>query len=647
MQVSIRIALAAAFAGRLLSAQAVAVTDGTNYNVGSTVNIRITGEGAGAPAQAALIRYAGEDKPVAEGIAVHPGAGYSRLWTIPWDARTGRYEVEIDGVPNATSFAVHRKLARIARVELERQFYTNGDPVNCRVMVRNLTEAPLTGLRVEFTPAYYPWIARAPDESKIQPAVLAQSLALAPGESKEIEGKQVATARGGDQPAVTGYAVVIWDNARQQIYDLAFTQPIFLRPPNIEYPKRYPGLYLYPTLDDVAKHAMAYRQFYPAEFVSSAIRFDARHTIFPSGSRPEFVYSLQAPAGSDWSRARIRTRVFDPSGKPVGAEQEESIAGAADRRSGVAPLPDGRYLFEVAVIAADGATLASNRIEFALNQLPKSILIFCAHEDDDTAHPALIRAAVENQIPIHVVYFTSGDAGGCHAYYMGTCDASGAMDFGETRMAETRASLAHLGVPTDNIFFLGLPDGGLEEIWLRHVKADHPYLSVLLASDHAPYQGVVQPNLPFAREPIVAIAKEFIRKYQPEVIVTGHPEERHVDHRTNNWLVIKAMQELLQEGGIAPTTRVLVDQSYGQTSWIRSPYKFDKYVFEVPGEVARRGQEALWFYQSQDGNHQQGDLVTYDKLPRGEAYPHLWLLDWKDHSGWNERDLAASAASGR
>ena len=46
-----------------------------------------------------------------------------------------------------------------------------------------------------------------------------------------------------------------------------------------------------------------------------------------------------------------------------------------------------------------GAEVATNRLDFAVNTLPKSILMFCAHEDDDTAHPEIIRAAVENNIP--------------------------------------------------------------------------------------------------------------------------------------------------------------------------------------------------------------------------------------------------------
>jgi LmbE family N-acetylglucosaminyl deacetylase len=623
------------------AANIVAVTDGTNYNAGSTVSLRL--EGAGSGDLTASIRYAGEDRPVATGLRTHGGA-FGPLWTIPWDARTGRYEVDLAGLRNATSFAVHRKLARIARIEMERTFYTNGDPINCRVTVRNLSNTPLTGLRVEFAPFHYPWIAQAPDEPPVKGAIVGRDISLRPGESRELEGKAVAIARGGEKPAVTGYAVVIWDSARKQIFDLAFTEPIFLRPPNTEYPKRYPFLYLYPSLDDVAKRAMVYRQFYPPQYVSDAIEFDTSHTIFPSGSRPVIRFAVHPRKGASWAGAKVRATVMDTHGGVVGTEDAGTIENPTTPLTMTA-LPDGLYTVEIAVLARDGAVVASNRLELGLNPLPKSILVFGAHQDDDTAHPALIRAAVENNVPIHFVYFTSGDAGGCDRYYQQTCDASRAMDFGETRMAETRASLGHLGVAPENVSFLGLPDGGLEEIWLHHVAADRPYLSVLLASDHAPYKEIVHPNLPFARQPIVEVAKEFIRRFKPDVIVTGHPEERHVDHRTNNWLVVKAMQELLAEKSIDPKTRLLVDQSYGETSWIHSPYRYSKFDLFVPGEVARRGQEALWFYQTQDGNHQQGDLIPYDKLKRTEAYPHQWILDWQDHAGWNERDLAAAAAS--
>ncbi len=606
-----------------------AITDHTSYNAGSSVRIRL-GEGGSATAS---LRYAGEQTPLGPAIPIK-GGDYQPLWTVPWNARTGRYEVDLTSsagpvIRNATSFAVHRQLAEISTIELDKTFYTSGDPVNPRIVVRNLSNQPLQNLRVEFEAYNYPWIAQMPDEAPMWRTIIADSLSLPAGGEKEFRAEKSAVVQAGNEPVVIYFSVVIRDGRQpDRIYDLAFAPPAFTVPANTPLPAAYPFLYLYSHLSDLPK-SEAYRQFYPPEFVSGAITFNTEHTMFATGDRPAFEFTVHSPAAS------VRARVLDADGKVI---HREDVPGPipGEHRFTLDPEPAGLYTLEVSLRNADGSATASNRIEFAVNPLPKSILIFCAHEDDDTADPGIIRAAVENHIPIHFVYFTSGDAGGCDRFFMHSCDAARAMAFGEVRMAEARGSLGHLGVPAGNISFLGLPDGGLEQIWYDHRSASDPYLSVLLASDHAPYRDLAQPNLPFARDSVEAVVREAITRFQPDEILTGHPDERHVDHRTNNWLVVKAMQDLLSERKISRDTKLLVDVAYGAMPGRHAPYRFEKNTFHVSGEAARRGQEALWYYQSQDGNHQQANLVGYSKLSREESFPHFQILDWPDHAGWNE-----------
>jgi LmbE family N-acetylglucosaminyl deacetylase len=296
----------------------------------------------------------------------------------------------------------------------------------------------------------------------------------------------------------------------------------------------------------------------------------------------------------------------------------------------------GVYRVEVTVDSATGELLAQGSLELGVNPLARSILIFCAHEDDEMAHAGMIRAAVENHIPLHIVYFTSGDAGSCDRYYQHSCSPAEALNFGALRMDEARAALGHLGVSREKIVFLGLPDGGSGEIWFRHREPSDPYLSVLLASDHAPYSGLVRANLPYARRPVIAVVKELIQRYQPEVIYTGHPDERHVDHRVNNWLVVNALQELAGEGELPGDLTLLVDQVYGPGPQAHAPYRYQKHVLHVSGEAMARAQEAAWFYQSQSGNRAEGNLRTFDQLPRTEI--HWQVLDWKEHAGWNDKN---------
>ncbi len=563
------------------AAGVVAITDNTNYNVGTVVSLRLE------PARKATvtIRYAGEDQPVASALPVS-GSDYAPLWTVPWNARTGRYLVDLTSSGGATvrgvaSFAVHRQLAKVESVELDKTFYTSGDSVNPRIVVRNLSNQPLENLRVEFEAYTYPWIAPSPDETPAWRTIVADRLSLPAQSLKEFRLDKAAVVQAGKQPVAIYYSVVIRDSRQlDRIYDLAFAPPAFTIPPNTPEPKQYPFLYLYQHAGDVPK-SEAYRRFYPPEFVSDVIAFDTSHTMFGVGAQPTFHFTVATTEGV------LSARVLSAAGTPVDVTQHLDASGSP-RRLVIEPLPTGLYTLEVK-IAKNGIPIARNRLEFAVNPLPKSILIFCAHQDDDTAHPALIREAVENHIPIHVVYFTGGDAGGCDRYYMHSCDAARAMDFGEVRMEEARASLGHLGVPRENIEFLGLPDGGMEQIWYDHTTAADPYLSVLLASDHSPYRAAAIPNLPFARDPVVAAARDYIARYQPDLILTGHPDERHVDHRTNNWIVVDAMQQLLRDGKLSRNTKLLVDISYGAMPGRHSPYKFEKDKLHVPGEAARWG----------------------------------------------------------
>jgi LmbE family N-acetylglucosaminyl deacetylase len=292
---------------------------------------------------------------------------------------------------------------------------------------------------------------------------------------------------------------------------------------------------------------------------------------------------------------------------------------------------------QVEALGHSGPVLAANKMEIAANPLPKSVLIFCAHEDDEGGWFGLIRAAVENQVPVHLVYFTSGDAGSCDRYFQHSCGPEEALHFGALRMEEARATLGHLGVPRENIEFLGLPDGGSGKIWYEHPNASHPYLSVLLASDHAPYEGLIRPNLPYARQAAVETAKELIRKFQPQVIVTAHPPaEGHIDHIMNGYFVVKALQELSREGALPPGLELRVDRIYNPKEHPATPYRYEERSFAISGEAAARAQEAGWYYQSQGGNRSQGNVRSFSQLPRAQTY--RVVVDWKEHEGWNEKD---------
>ena len=656
----------AAVSARALS-DLTATTDRITYDAGSQANIRILGPGdaAGQPAEiTAVVRYegstasssaAGTDAPIVRTklySGPKPPDGYLPLWTIPPDAAEGRYDVDLEARDPAShrlivtqtdvvSFAVHRKLVRIERIELDKTLYAPGDPVNLKVVLRNLTSEPLDGLRVEFSNRYWPWIAAPAEKAAASIVPLAEALNLPASGEQTLDKDAIAKAPDEKQPAMHQYGVVVWDRDRRQILEIAFSQIVLVEPAGWHGPQPYPGQYIFPDL--AAVNVTSYRQFYPATVDRGDIRFDHEHTLFPPGAQAAIKFQLANRDPDPWHEARIEARLVTRDGRELASR---TLARNLDLKPGEAPrdetagfrLPDepGLYRVEVRVLGS-GELLAHNDLELAVNSLPRSILIFCAHEDDEGGWQPLIRAAVENQIPVHLAYFTSGDAGSCDRYYQRSCGPEEALNFGGIRMQEARAAVGHAGVLPDNIFFFGLPDGGSGEIWYRHPLARDPYFATLLATTRAPYHGLVRPNLPYAVDAVVESVQQLIRQFSPAVVITPHPkQEGHIDHIVANFFVIRALQELDREHTVPAGLKLWVDRVYDFKEHPSTPYHYKEHVFYVSKEAAARAQEAGWYYQSQGGNQAIGKLKDFADLSHEFCYREV--LDWNEHQGWNDKE---------
>jgi LmbE family N-acetylglucosaminyl deacetylase len=643
-------------------AQQQAVTDRITYNAGDPVRLRIIFPSPPAEQMKVrylfTVRYGGEAKPVADGLVLGSAEaatpGYRLLWKTPLDARPGRYEIDMRGqdpgshqitqdFPRICSFVVHRQVIQIGSAEVREPYYRSGDAVGCSVKIENLSGRPLAGLRLEFSEHYWPWIAQQTQKVGTGITTLQSELNLKPHERTSVSSFNCTEAKGGDQETIRQYAAVVWDHDRKNVLAIALTPLVFINPPGAVGPRPYPLQYVYPGLEKV--DTSSYRHFHPEPLGAGAIRFETQHTMFVSGSEAKVRFSLTNPTDAAWRQVTVRARLLGPGGEELA---NHTLVERADlnphspmlKQQVSFTLPrdaSGLYHIEVQIADAAGQTLATNRLELGVNPLPKSVLVFCAHEDDDGTQMGFIRSLVENQVPLHMVYFTSGDAGSCDRYFQHTCGPAEALNFAAVRMQEARAAMGHLGVSPENILFLGLPDGGTGKIWYDHPKSSDPYLAVLLASDHAPYDGLFRTNLSFARDAVIEATEEIIKKFQPEVIFTVHPpSEGHIDHIVNNYFVVKALQELLRAGAVSPATEVRVDRIFDPKSHPATPYRYEDHEFYVSGEAMALAQEAEWFYQSQGGNREQGNLRTWDQLLRSEGYRKV--LDWKEHEGWNEKE---------
>jgi LmbE family N-acetylglucosaminyl deacetylase len=655
----------------------------TGFNVGTLANLRATLRGVTGDAKRyvvfAEIQYYGTTSTTSVQMDQLPQtkesvAEYQVDWPIPPQAPTGLYtltlhvedrtEQEIVKAQKVRGFVVYKKLVRISRASLDKTFYDAGEPVNCEVALENLSDNNLKDLRVEFSNANYPWISLHSNEGNENPdlavKVLREHLDIPAGGAATIPMMPAGTASflQGHQREVMGsglpvrnektpppevdmYTVAVWNGDRTVLYDMQFTTPAIVRTWDRDLPKPYSRNFTHPYNSDI--DYQKYREFYSPGEISPAIAFDHSHTLYRPGDTARIAATLKNPREEAWNQVELRARVLDSAGKELhGATLASGISLAPGKTQTVAgdvwtlpaTLAPGTYRIELAVVATGGKPLARTGTEIAVNVLPASLLVVCPHEDDERSHAGLIRAALEAHLPVKVVIMTGGDVGECERYFGKPCGPNEAREFGKVRMEESAQALEHLGLTRDKLVILGLPDGGSGAIWSEHPRASDPYLSVYLACDHAPYENVYKPNLPYARDAVIEALKQIILSFHPAMVALPHPDERHVDHRVTNWLVIKACQELLKRKLLDPQTVVLADQAYGSGGSKPAPYKYQDAVIHLSGEAAALKQEMSWIYQSQDGNLAEGAKKTFAELPREEK--HLRIADWQEHEGWNE-----------
>ncbi len=672
-------------------AQAVTVEGApidTGFNVGTVAGFHVSLKGASMdPTRYAVfaeIQYVGTTT-VASVQLDREGSANGELnfgggWPIPADAPTGVYSVKIRvedrknhkvaAEQQLRPFAAYRKLVEITGVKLDRTFYTAGDPIQCEAVVQNLTDHPMSGLRVEFSNANYPWISTFSGEANLSgeqhqnpllglkvmrdrldlPARGEVTIPMMPaGTARFLQGTMVALLGAGGParnfkeppPEVDQYTVAVWNADRTILYDMHFSKPAIVRPWSSTLPKPYSNLgFTHPYNSDI--DFTRYRQFYPPGMISAALTIDPSHTLFRPGDKLQVVANLKNLDQEPWSNAELHAVIHNQAGK-----QTETVILARDINlssgetkkitSDAWTIPSdfelGTHKVEY-ILTTGSAVLARTTGEFAVNNLPRSIMVIAPHEDDEHSYAGLIRAAVEADIPIRVIILTGGDVGECERYYFQACGPNEAREFGQVRMEESAEALEHIGLTRDKFSILGLPDGGSGEIWFRHRNNSNPFLSIYLATDHAPYLNVAKPNLPFAREAVLVELEQLISEFHPDLIATAHPDERHVDHRTTAWFTLKACQELLRQKKISPETIVLADQAYGAGGFKPAPYKYEPAPVYLSGEAAALKQEMGWIYQSQDGNLAEGAKQSFDELPRQEM--HYRILDWQEHEGWNE-----------
>jgi len=179
------------------------------------------------------------------------------------------------------------------------------------------------------------------------------------------------------------------------------------------------------------------------------------------------------------------------------------------------------------------------------------ILILAPHPDDEViACGGVIQKALAKGLPVHVAYLTYGDNNewAFIRYEKRVLIAPQSIrNMGLVRRLEGIAACEVLGLPPEDLSFLGYPDFGTLTIWNNRWNSSPPFRSMLTRVTVVPYTNAFHFGALYKGESILGDLTQIFRSFRPTKIFVSHPEDQNPDHRSLYLFTRVALWDLRQE----------------------------------------------------------------------------------------------------
>ena len=180
-----------------------------------------------------------------------------------------------------------------------------------------------------------------------------------------------------------------------------------------------------------------------------------------------------------------------------------------------------------------------------------TVVLVGAHPDDVKSYTGMMLRGIAGGAKVCVVSVTNGERLDSETYEQ-------AQEMALRRKEERDRFLSSMGIPQENLFLFGFPDGGGLSAMRNDFWQDRgePFYAPLLRADRATDTSAWRQGAPFFGETLLDILKELITRLAPTHVFTHHPRDDHPDHRAMAFFVKKAVSDLVAAGRLeqAPKT---------------------------------------------------------------------------------------------
>lgn len=182
------------------------------------------------------------------------------------------------------------------------------------------------------------------------------------------------------------------------------------------------------------------------------------------------------------------------------------------------------------------------------------LMVIAPHPDDEVIGCAgVILRALEAKKRVTVVILTNGDGHVALTAAVAKKEREQLTpeDFikaGALRQSHSLAAMKRLGVPREDLIFLGYPDGGMEKMWqmdggsaFRQMLTQKRETYGVSAQDyHSVTHG--QPAA-YLKANVVTDLAGIMRARKPQDVFVSHESDKHGDHRAAFWYAREALRE--------------------------------------------------------------------------------------------------------
>ena len=198
------------------------------------------------------------------------------------------------------------------------------------------------------------------------------------------------------------------------------------------------------------------------------------------------------------------------------------------------------------------------------------VMVIAPHPDDESLGlGGLLQTIKAAGASVKIIYLTNGESNEVSALFYEKRPLVLRSDFlksGLVRKNEALSAMASIGISAKDLIFLGYPDGGTLNIWLKYWARSKPFRSFFTRINKVPYADAYSYGHPYKGEAIVRDFERLLLSETPTHVFVTAPFDLNRDHQAAFLFFQTALYDVAAQLPVLPKLHLYVVHAHGWPS---------------------------------------------------------------------------------